>query len=156
MVKRRLIWLAAAAALIGAFFALRRQRALMNAVNDAALAVKRVLAAACSPTRWSVGEIIVALAAIAALVFIVCAVIAIIRNRGSRLKTLARRALLAVDVVLTVVVIFNFTLGASYYADGFSEREGITPRGSTVRLPLIGAPMLMAPRVSWPSARSRK
>ena len=132
MIKRRLIWLAAAAALIGAFFALRRSRAVMNAVNDAALKVKRALAAACSPVRFSVGEALIVLAVAAALVFIICAVIAVIKNRGSRLKTLARRALLAADVVLTVFVIINFTLGASYYADGFSEREGITPRGATV------------------------
>lgn len=132
MIKRRIIWLAVAAALVAAFFALRSNRAVMNAVNSAALAVKRVLAAMCSPVRFSVGEIIVGLAIIAALVFIVCAVAAVIKNKGSRLRTLGRRALLALDVVLTVVVIFNFTLGASYYADGFAEREGITPRGGTV------------------------
>ena len=132
MIKRRIIWLAVAAALVAAFFALRSNRAVMNAVNSAALAVKRVLALLCSPVRFSVGEIIVGLAIIAALVFIVCAVAAVIKNKGSRLRTLGRRALLALDVVLTVVVIFNFTLGASYYADGFAEREGITPRGGTV------------------------
>ena len=132
MIKRRIIWLAVAAALVAAFFALRSNRAVMNAVNSAALAVKRVLAAMCSPVRFSVGEIIVGLAILAALVFIVCAVAAVIKNKGSRLRTLGRRALLALDVVLTVVVIFNFTLGASYYADGFAEREGITPRGGTV------------------------
>lgn len=132
MIRRRLVWLALAAALAAAFFALRSNRAVMNAVNSAALAVKRVLAAACSPVRFSVGEILVGLAVLAALVFIVCAVAAVIKNKGSRLRTLGRRALLALDVVLTVVVIFDFTLGASYYADGFTEREGITPRGGTV------------------------
>ena len=132
MIKRRLVWLGVAAALVAAFFALRQNRPVMNAVNSAALAVKRVLAAICSPVRFSVGEVLVGLAIIAALVFIVCAVVAVIKNKGSRLRTLGKRALLAVDVLLTVVVIFNFTLGASYYADGFAEREGITPRGGTV------------------------
>lgn len=132
MIKRRLVWLACAALLFGGFAVLAGSRDIMNAVADAALEVKRALALICSPARYSVGEAVVCLAAVLALVFIVCSAVRLIRSRGERLRVLASRGLLALDVILTVCVILSFTLGASYRADGFTEKSGLAPRGGTV------------------------
>ncbi len=132
MIKRRLVWLAAAAVLFGGFWALAGSRDIMNAVADAALDVKRALARICSPARYSVGEAVVCIAAVIAVVFVVSTLVKVLRSPGGRLRVLASRALLALDAVLTVGVILNFTLGASYRADGFTEKSGLTPRGGTV------------------------
>lgn len=129
MTKRRLIWLAALAVLLGAYYALTGSRPVMNAISDAAKSIKRAAAACCSLVRFSVGEIILILSILAVLFYLVFLIVTLIRNR----RTFFSRILLAIDVVLSVLLILNFTFGASFHADGFCEKSGLTPRGGTVK-----------------------
>ena len=128
---RRHIWIFMMAAVIVAFFVLRGKRAVMNAVAGVTLLIKQVFSYALSPLPFSFAELLCALAILAALAFIAKAVVDIVRGK-EKLKIAYHRFSFALAVGLTVYALVCLFLGASYYADNFQGKSGVTARKSTV------------------------
>ncbi len=130
MMKRH-IWIGCCALLIGAFHLLTGCRPVMNAVATAALWVKQVLAHIFSVIPLSVMELMVVAAVILVIVYIITFIRAL-RRSGQRGRTVYRRLSLAAAVLLTGYAALCFTLGASYYADGFQAKSGLYAKKSSV------------------------
>lgn len=127
-----LIWLGAVAALCLLFRLFTGNRAVMNAVAGAALWAKQLTARALNLFPFSVGELLCAGAIVFALVFLVLTVIRAVKRREGRGLYLLKRGLLLASIAATLYLLLCVNLGASYYADGFCEKSGLSPADATV------------------------
>ncbi len=122
---RRHVWIFVSLAVVIAFYVLRGNRTVMNIVARVTLLIKQLLSYALSPLPFSFAELLCGLALLAALVFLVKAIVDIVR-RPNKLNVLYRRFSFALAVVLAVYALLCLFLGASYYADSFQDKSGIT------------------------------
>ena len=123
--KGRLVWLVCALALIGAFLLARSSRALMNAyARRVAAPLRRAVAAVTYSVRFSVMELVIALALAAVLVWVVLVIVRLLRHSG-RGWTLCGFLLTAVCLVVTVYAGFCLLWGVYYYTDSFQDESGI-------------------------------
>lgn len=86
---------------------------------------KKLLASVSYRVPWSVMELVIALAALAAVTFLLWLIVRLYRDASARRETLLRAALLALSVVLPVMAAADWLWGVYYYADGLQEKSGI-------------------------------
>ena len=123
------IWLLADCILLLAFFSLRGQRRLMNAVADHFTGpLRRGLGRICYLVPFSVMEMVEALAVLAAVGYVVWSVVAVVRASGRRRERACGLALGALCAVLAVWAGFCLLWGVNYWTDGFQDKSGITAR----------------------------
>lgn len=125
--KKLHLWLAADAAALALYFALRQDRGLMNAFTRKATApLKTALGRLCACVDLSVMEVLYILAALAAVGYVLWSVCAIVRACGYRRRRAYGAVLGAADVCLTVYAVFCLMWGANYWTDSFSQQAGLT------------------------------
>ncbi len=129
--KKSIVYSSAMCLFILAFHLLTPNKAAMTAIADAALAVKRFICRLCSAFPFSVAEITLIAALIAAVVF-VCSSIAAVAKAKRRLHALLRRLAAAAAALLTLYFLLCILLNASYHAEGFADKSGIRPAPSGV------------------------
>lgn len=110
---------------IGAYFALRGNHALMVRLSECFVRpCHRVLGSICELVPFSVAELIYALLIIFALVYIIIYVIRIIR-RSERMQRLYRMLLTIAMAASLFYAGFCLLWGVYYYGDSFSEKIGL-------------------------------
>lgn len=120
------IWLLADGVLLLAFFTLRGQRWLMNAIADRfTTPLRRGLGRLCYLVPFSVMELVEVLAVLFGAGYLVWNVIAVIRAGDRRGSRAYRGALGAVCVVLSIWAGFCLLWGVNYWTDGFQDQSGI-------------------------------
>jgi hypothetical protein len=127
--KKTVIYSAAMSLVIFIFHLMTPNKAAMTAISEAALAVKRLICRLCSLFPFSVAEIMLIAAFIAAVVFVFSSIAAVAKAKR-RLHALLRRAAVAAAVLLTLYFLLCIFLNASYYAEGFADKIGIRPAPS--------------------------
>ena len=112
-------------AVISAYFALRGRRDVMQAVSDHVVRPwHRFMSRLCSHVRFSVAELLIALAVIFALAYIVFFIVQIIR-KPQRLKRVYRLLLTALTAFSLIYGGFCLLWGAYYYSADFEDQSGI-------------------------------
>lgn len=120
------IWLLADGVLLLAFFTLRGQRWLMNAIAERfTTPLRRGLGRLCYLVPFSVMELVEVLAVLFGAGYLVWNVIAVIRAGDRRGSRAYRGALGAVCVVLSIWAGFCLLWGVNYWTDGFQDQSGI-------------------------------
>ncbi len=120
------IWLLADCVLLLAFFSLRGQRWLMNAVAEGFTGpLRRGLGRLCYLVPFSVMEVVEALAVLLGIGYTVWSVIAVARAGGRRRERAYGLGLGALCAVLSVWAGFCLLWGVNYWTDGFQDRSGI-------------------------------
>ena len=121
---RRHVLLLVSAGLIALHLALRSRRELMGWLSEKIVRpLHRVLGSLNAHVPFSVAELLLALAATAALVYIIYQ-IAMLLRRGEKGKRLYRTLITLVSGGLTVYALFCLLWGVYYYADDFAARSG--------------------------------
>ena len=124
--KKLHLWLAANGGVLGVYLLLRRSRALMNGFTGHVTApLKAALGRLCALTSLSVMEVLYALAALGALVYVIWSAAAIAKAKGHRRRRAYSAVLGAADIILTVYALFCLMWGANYWTDSFQDRSGI-------------------------------
>ena len=112
--------------LIGAYFALRGNAAVMAAVCRGFVRPwHRFFSRLTAPLPFSMAEVLIVLAALAAAAYLVCFAVRLIRRRGERLRTLYR---FFVTLLMAFAVIYgSFCLlwGVYYYGTDFESASGV-------------------------------
>ena len=130
--KKLYIWLGADLTALGLYLVLRHDRSLMNCfANRITTPLKGILGRLCALTSLSVMELLCALAAAAAIAYAVWSVAAVVKARGHRGQRACGAVLLAVNVCLTVYVLFCLMWGVNYWTDSFRDRSGLTAQPVT-------------------------
>ena len=115
-------------ALLLVFRLVRGQKAWMNAVIQwVTTPIKRGVSWLCDLAPFAVGEWLIALAALAAVIFLVRTVFLLIA-RPHRLMRLARRLLALIAAAVLVYSGYTLFWGVNYYGSSFSDRSGIVTR----------------------------
>ena len=121
---RRHVLLLVSAGLIALHLALRGRHELMVLLSEKVVRpLHRVLGSLNAHVPFSVAELLLALAATAALVYIIYQ-IAMLLRRGEKGKRLYRTLITLVSGGLTVYALFCLLWGVYYYADDFAARSG--------------------------------
>lgn len=124
--KKLHIWLLIDCALLAAFFSLRGQRWLMNAIADHFTGpLRRGLGRLSYLVPFSVMEVVEALAVLIAVGYVVWSVVSVVRARGRRRARAYGLALGALCAVLAVWAGFCLLWGVNYWTDGFQDKSGI-------------------------------
>ena len=124
--KKLHIWLLADVGLLLAFFLLRGQKSLMNAVADHFTGpFRRGLGKLCYLVPFSVMEVVEVLAVLLGIGYLVWGVIAVVRAKGRRRERAYGLCLGAVCAVLAVWAVFCLLWGVNYWTDGFQDKSGI-------------------------------
>ena len=124
--KKRHIWLLIDCALLAAFFSLRGQRGLMNAIADHVTGpLRRGLGRVCYLVPFSVMEMVEALAVLVSVAYVVWSVVSVVRAGGRRRERAYGLALGALCAVLAVWAGFCLLWGVNYWTDGFQDKSGI-------------------------------
>ena len=120
------IWLAAELVWLGTFFAVRGNRAWMNALTARVTTpLRNALGAGCYRVSFSVMEALCAALAVFIVWYLVWSAAAIARARGRRCRRAYSAVLGAACVALTIYGGFCFLWGVAYGADSFQDRSGI-------------------------------
>ncbi len=120
------IWLLADCVLLLAFFSLRGQKPLMNAVADHLTGpLRRGLGRACYLVPFSVMEVVEALAVLLALGYVAWSVAAVARAKGSRGSRAYAALLGAACALLSVWAGFCLLWGVNYWTDSFQDKSGV-------------------------------
>ena len=120
-------WLLADGVVLLLFFALRGNRALMNAlVFRVTLPFEQLLGRLCAHVPFSVAGLFYILLVLDTLVCLVLAVRYCIRS-GRKGYAVYRSVLFFVDFALSVYAAFCLLWGANYCVDDFCDRSGIAP-----------------------------
>ena len=121
---RRHVLLLVSAGLIALHLALRRRHEWMAWLSEKAVRpLHRALGSLNDHVPFSVAELLIALAVIAALVYIIYQVIRLFRG-GEKGRRLYRTLVTLVSAGLTVYALFCLLWGVYYYADDFATRSG--------------------------------
>ena len=124
--KKLHIWLLADVGLLLAFFLLRGQESLMNAVADHFTGpLRRGLGKVCYLVPFSVMELVEALAVLAGLGYLVWSAAAVVRARGRRRERAYGLGMRAVCILLSVWAGFCLLWGVNYWTDSFQDKSGI-------------------------------
>lgn len=124
--KKLHIWLLADLLALLAFFSLRGQRRLMNAVADHFTGpLRRGLGKLSYLVPFSVMEAVEVLAVLLGVGYVVWSVIAVARARGRRRERAYGLALGALCAVLTVWAGFCLLWGVNYWTDSFQDKSGV-------------------------------
>ena len=122
---RRHVLLLCAAAVTGAYFALRGNHALMSAVSEGFVQpCHRALGKLCGLVEFSVAEWLVVLFFLLILVYIIYTVIQLIRRHGRGMR-LYRFVVTLGTAGLAVYAGFCLLWGVYYYGDSFSQKIGL-------------------------------
>ena len=120
------IWLLADSAALLAFFLLRGQRRLMNALADSVTGpLRRGLGRLSYLVPFSVMEAVEVLAVLLGIGYIVRSVLAVARAKGERRSRAYGAVLGAVCVLLSVWAGFCLLWGVNYWTDSFQDKSGI-------------------------------
>lgn len=120
------IWLLVDGVLLLAFFTLRGQRWLMNAIAERFTSpLRRGLGRLCYLVPFSVMELVEVLAVLFGAGYLVWNVIAVVRAGDRRGSRAYRGALGAVCIVLSIWAGFCLLWGVNYWTDGFQDQSGI-------------------------------
>jgi hypothetical protein len=123
--------LAIGSILLGIFWLTRQHQSWMNwIIQHITTPFKQALARLCDLAPFAVGEVIWALVALAALVFLVRTVYLLIR-REDRLLRLLRRVLALGACLVLIYCGYTVLWGINYYGDNFSDLSGIETRGAS-------------------------
>ncbi|MBR3641386.1 MAG: DUF3810 domain-containing protein [Oscillibacter sp.] len=124
--KKKHIWLLGNAAVLGAFFLLRENRAAAEWIaSRLAAPYQHAAGRLCARTDASVMEVLVLLCLAAAAIWLVWSAVAVIRARGRRASRAYGALLLAANVSLTLYALFCLLWGVYYKVPSFSERAGV-------------------------------
>lgn len=124
--KKLHIWLLTDCALLAAFFSLRGQRRLMNAVADHVTGpLRRGLGRICYLVPFSVMEIVEALAVLVSVAYVVWSIASVARAKGRRRERAYGLTLGALCAVLAVWAGFCLLWGVNYWTDGFQDKSGV-------------------------------
>ena len=120
------IWLLVDGVLLLAFFTLRGQRWLMNALAERFTSpLRRGLGRLCYLVPFSVMELVEVLAVLFGVGYLVWNVIAVVRAGDQRGSRAYRGVLGAVCIVLSIWAGFCLLWGVNYWTDGFQDQSGI-------------------------------
>ena len=123
------IWLLADLLALLAFFSLRGQRWLMNAVADHITGpLRRGLGRICYLVPFSVMEVVEALAVLVAIGYVIGSVASVVRAKGRRRERAYGLTLGALCAVLAVWASFCLLWGVNYWTDGFQDKSGVYAR----------------------------
>ena len=123
-----LLWLAVDLALLAAFFALRAQRGVMNALSArVSMPLERALGRAWSLVPFSGAELCYAAAVIFLVVWFVTTVLAVARAEYKG-EAACRRFLLLLNLLLSLYAAFCLLWGVNFYADDFCDKSGLHPQ----------------------------
>lgn len=124
--KKLHIWLLADAGLLLAFFLLRGQKSLMNAVADRFTGpLRRGLGRVCYLVPFSVMEAVEVLAVLFGAGYVIWSVCAVVRAKGRRRGRAYGAVLGAACVLLSVWAGFCLLWGVNYWTDSFQDKTGI-------------------------------
>lgn len=124
--KKLHCWLAADLLALATFFACRRQRAWMNALEDQVTGpLRQALGRLFYRVEFTVMELTLVLAVLAVLGYVVWNVWAVSRARGHRGSRLYSAVLGAVCIGLNVYAVFCLLWGVNFWTDSFQDRSGI-------------------------------
>ena len=124
--KKLYIWLLADCVLLLAFFSLRGQRRLMNAIADGFTGpLRRNLGRLSYLVPFSVMELVEVLAVLFGIGYLAWSVIAVVRAKGRRRSRACGAALGAACILLSVWAGFCLLWGVNYWTDSFQDRSGI-------------------------------
>lgn len=131
--KKLHLWLLAELALLAAFFALRGDRTLMNALAERVTTPLRIaLGNLCYRTDLCVAEVLCGVWGCFLAGYLVWSVIAVVRARGRRWRRTYSAVLGAACAALTIYGGFCFLWGANYDTDSFQDRSGLTAQKVSV------------------------
>ncbi len=133
------------AVLILLFHLLAGNKRVMNGLAAATLPLRQALSRACALFPFSAAEVLCTLGVLAVPAWLVWTAASVLHSRR-RWDTLWRRLSLLLAVVLILYLLLCLLLGASYRADGFQEKSGLTARPESVET-LSAAAALFADRL---------
>ena len=120
-------WLLVNVLLLTAFFALRGQRGVMNALSGrVSMPLERALGRLWAYVPISGAELCYALAAVALAAYLVGSVVRLVRAEYKR-ETLYRRFLILGNAALSLYAVFCLLWGVNFYTDDFCDKSGIYP-----------------------------
>jgi len=130
--QKRHIWLLCVLLILAAYFGLRHDKALMNAVADhVTTPFKSGMARLCSLTEVSVAEVIyITLGSLA--IFYIANFLRALFTHPRKGETVYRFVLTVICVGLTFYAGFCLLWGINYHTDSFQDRTGIHARQGTV------------------------
>ena len=124
--KKLHIWLLADIGLLLAFFLLRGQKGLMNAVADHFTGpLRRGLGKVCYLVPFSVMEAVEVLAVLFGVGYVVWSIRAVVRAKEGRRDRAYGAALGAACILLSVWAGFCLLWGVNYWTDSFQDKTGI-------------------------------
>jgi hypothetical protein len=130
--RRLHVWLLVNLALIAAFFFCSGRSDWMTLLAErVSMPFERALGRAWSLVPFSGMELCYALAALAAVVYLVAAVVRVARAEYKR-EELYRRFIVLVNVLLSLYAAFCLLWGVNFYADDFCDKSGVYPRDVAV------------------------
>ena len=120
------IWLLASLGLIAAWWFGRHCRPVMNFLADHVThPLRAALGRVCFLVDFSVMEVLLAGLVVWAVVYLVRAVVRVVREKGRRRSRVYRCVLFVLCVVLTICDGFCLLWGVNFWTDGFQEQSGI-------------------------------
>ena len=120
------IWLVVDLLLLGVYFLFRGQRAWMNAIQDNVTGpLRQALGRLCYRVDFSVMELSIVLAILAAVAYIFWSVWAVVKAKGRRRQRAYRAVLGAVCACLSLYAVFCLLWGVNFWTDSFQEQSGI-------------------------------
>ena len=124
--KKLHIWLAVDLGLLLAYFLLRGQRGLMNALADHVTGpFRRGIGQVCYLVPFSVMEVLEVGAVLFALGYVVWSVLAVLRAKGRRGRRAYGAVLGAVCALLSLWAAFCLLWGVNFWTDSFQDKSGI-------------------------------
>ena len=127
----RYIWLILMVFLTIIYYIFAENRRIMNAVVHITLPVRQGIARACSHFAFSAGETVCALGILLVIAWLVWTVVSVCRKRP-RLLIFWKRLSLLLAAAMTVYFLLCMMLGATFKADSFQDRSGLTAQPATV------------------------
>jgi len=120
------IWLLASLGLIAAWWFGRHCRPVMNFLADHVThPLRAALGRVCFLVDFSVMEVLLAGLVVWAVVYLVWAVVLVVREKGRRRSRVYRCVLFVLCVVLTICDGFCLLWGVNYWTDSFQDKSGI-------------------------------
>jgi len=139
------VWCGTSGLLVLLFHLLSGNRAVMNALAGATLPVRQLFARICAFFPFSVAELECTLGVLFLPGWALWTCLSVSREKP-RLTALLRCFGFLLGVLLTLLLLFDLFLGASYRADSFQDRSGLRATPETVEA-LTAATELFASRL---------
>ena len=125
--RRLHLWLLANLAALALFALARTQRGVMNAVSEGfSMPLERALGRLWGLVPFSGVELCYVLAAVFLVYYLISAIVGIVRAEY-KAEVAYRRALLLVNLLLSLYAAFCLLWGVNFYADDFCDKSGVYP-----------------------------